>query len=84
MTFEQIESVIEHKNPADSIFEIKFKTRPSIKGFFLRSTDFKELARKNLWRIVAGNNLETFRQSKDENLARIFNGSEFTKLERLQ
>jgi hypothetical protein len=84
MTFEQIENVIENKNPVDSVFEIRFKSRPSLVGFFLRASDFKELSRKNLWRIVAGNNLQTFKQSGDENLARIFNGSEFIKLERLQ
>lgn len=42
--------------------------------------DYKELRSKNLWRIVTNANIEQWRKTKDANLARIFNGIEFTRL----
>jgi len=38
------------------------------------------LRAKNLWRIVNGASIEEYQKSKDLNLARIFNGVEFTRL----
>jgi len=79
MTYEQITDIVQKKG--EGIFDIKFKTRNSIKGLFIKSADFRELSRKNLWRIVSESNIDAYKRSKDENLARIFNGAEFTKLE---
>lgn len=81
MTYEQIEEIVQNRNSPGSIFEIRFKTRNSIKGLFIKTNDYKELSRKNLWRIVSETHFEEFKRSNSESLARIFNGSEFTKLE---
>lgn len=69
------------KQPGESTIQISFKSRNSIKGIFVRMKDFEELSQKNLWRIVSETNIPTYKQSKDMTLAKIFNGSEMTKLE---
>jgi len=81
MTYEQIEAIVQIDKSSDRVFEIKFKTRNSIKGVFIKTPDYRELSRKNLWRIVRETNIDVYRKTHDENLARIFNGVEFTKLE---
>lgn len=80
MTQEQIEASIK-KHPADPLFEIRFKLRNPIKGLFITTSDYRELKLKNLWRIVSENHIEEYNKSKNENLARIFNGTDFTRLE---
>ena len=80
MTYEQIEKIILEKNANGSMFEIRFKTRSPIVGLFLKTPDYRELSRKNLWRIVNESHIEEFKQTRNENLARIFNGTEFTKV----
>lgn len=80
MTYEQIEVAIKKAQSKKGVFEINFKTRHSIKGKFIETSDYRELSRKNLWRIVHENHFEAYDKSHDEGLARIFNGSEFTKL----
>lgn len=80
MTNEQIESAIGKSQFMTGVFEIRFKNRNTIKGMFIETSDYRELSRKNLWRIVHENHLDEFAKSHDEALARIFNGSEFTKL----
>ena len=42
--------------------------------------DYQELKTKNFWRIVTGPNVENWKKSQDNGLARIFNGSEITRL----
>lgn len=81
MTYEQIEDVLTRKTTSGSVFEIRFKTRNPIKGLFIKTSDYRELSRKNLWRIVSESHIDEYKKSQDENVARIFNGSEFTKLE---
>lgn len=81
MRYEEIEKVLQKKHSANTTFQISFKTRSAIKGIFIQSSDYKELSRKNLWRIVSETHLSSYKESKDENLARIFNGTEFTRLE---
>ena len=81
MTQEQINDIIRKDRSSSPLFEIKFKTRSPIKGLFITTADYGELSRKNLWRIVSESKIEEYKKSKDENLARIFNGVEFTKLE---
>jgi len=49
-------------------------------GMFINTGDYEDLKSKNFWRIVTGANIDNWKKSKDMNLARIFNGSEFTKL----
>jgi len=81
MTNERIEVAIRASGSMSAVFEISFKTRKPIKGMFIESPDFRELSRKNLWRIVPESRLEEYTKSHDEALARIFNGAEFTKLQ---
>lgn len=81
MRTDEIEKALSKRKQADSPIQIRFKTRSTIKGLFLHTKDYEELSQKNLWRIVSEMNIDSFRESGDENLARIFNGTEFTKLE---
>lgn len=80
MTFEQIQTIISDRYPEGQVFDIKFKTRNSIKGLFIRTRDYKELSRKNLWRIISETHLDEYKKTSDEGLAKIFNGVEFTRL----
>lgn len=81
MTNEEINKFMEKKQPGDSLVRITFKVRSPIKGVFIKTIDYDELSRKNLWRIVSETHLDSFRRSNDVSLAKIFNGAEFTKLE---
>jgi hypothetical protein len=81
MTYEQIEAILEKKQSVSQIFEIKFKSRNPIKGLFIKTSDYKDLSRKNLWRIVSETHIDEYKRTRSENLARIFNGTDFTKLE---
>ncbi len=81
MTNEQIEKFVsQHNNLDKSPVTINFKARQSITGLFIKTADYSELRAKNLWRIVNGASIDEYKKSKDMNLARIFNGVEFTKL----
>ncbi len=80
MTNDQIEKFIEPKHLSTHSLKIDFKTRNSLTGLFIQTSDYKELKAKNFWRIVTGPNIEIWKKSKDLNLARIFNGAEITKL----
>ena len=81
MTIEQIERFItENKTDLSEPAKISFKTRNTVEGIFIKAPDFLELKKKNFWRIVSAKNLEDYKRSKDSNLSRIFNGSEFTRL----
>lgn len=81
MTYEQIDDMVQRKYSADPFFEIRFKTRSAIRGLFIKTADYRELSRKNLWRVVSETHLEEYKKTNNLNLARIFNGAEFTKLE---
>jgi hypothetical protein len=83
MTYEEIRKFIIQKDPGSSPVQINFKTRRSLKGVFLHLPDYDELSRKNLWRIVSESYIDSYQATKDVNLARIFNGAEITKLEKL-
>ena len=84
MNYEQIEEIVKKNRSKTAVFVINFKTRSPIKGMFIETTDYRELSRKNLWRIVHENHLEEYAQSQNEALARIFNGVEFTRLQLAQ
>ena len=51
-----------------------------LEEFTNRQNDYDELKSKNFWRIVTSSNIEVWKKTKDMNLARIFNGMEFTRL----
>ncbi len=81
MRYEDVEKFMDKMRSVDSTVQISFKTRKPVKGLFIRMQDYNELSRKNLWRVVSETNIPSYKQTKDSNLARIFNGMEFTKLE---
>lgn len=81
MTADRIEKLLEKADPLKTIVRISFKDRAAVHGRFIQTSDYKELSRKNLWRVVNEINIDSYDQSKNENLTRIFNGTAFTKLE---
>jgi hypothetical protein len=81
MNTEEIQTFLNNKLPSnDAYVKIDFKKRDSIYGLFIRDKDFNELKNKNFWRIVTRTHFDTYKKSKDVNLAKIFNGAEFSKL----
>jgi hypothetical protein len=80
MTNEAIIKYVETKNHSDKTLQIHFKQRSTIKGLFIQGKDYDELKAKNFWRIVSNSNIEQWKKTKDMNLVRIFNGTEFTRL----
>jgi hypothetical protein len=83
MKYEEIENIIQKQSSKDSMVQISFRNRSAIKGIIIKVSDYKELSRKNLWRIVTEKYVDSYKKSNNENLAKIFNGSEFTRLELL-
>jgi len=80
MTNESITKQVEAKGASDRALNIHFRQRDTIKGLFIKGEDYNDLKSKNLWRIVSNANIELWEKTKDFNLARIFNGVEFTRL----
>jgi len=80
MTSEQISKFIEEKHLAKNPLKIEFKTRTSIIGLFIQTADYNELKGKNFWRIVSEQKIKDWKSSNDNNLAKIFNGAELSKL----
>jgi hypothetical protein len=80
MTNDAIVKHVEAKGKADKPLNVHFKQRETIRGLFIKSEDYNDLKSKNLWRIVANAKIEQWEKTKDVNLARIFNGVEFTRL----
>jgi len=79
VTPEQIDNILKQKEP-NQVYDISFKARNAMKGLFLKTTDYRDLSRKNLWRIVSEKNIEEFQKTANHGLARIFNGTDITKL----
>lgn len=81
MNTDEIEKFLEKNIPKDDGYvKIKFKQRDSIYGLFVKESDYAYLKAKNFWRIIPQSKLDAYKTSKDANLARIFNGAEFSKL----
>ena len=80
MTNDQVQSFLLKKQKLPLQVHISFRKRDAFNGLFIQLIDFEFLKRKNLWRIVGEANLEAYAKTKDESLARIFNGIEFTRL----
>ncbi|THU32525.1 short-chain dehydrogenase [Niastella caeni] len=80
MTNAQIEKFLENNYLDKAPVKVSFKTRKPLVGIFIKTADYGELKSKNFWRIVGEVNIESYKKSKDMNLARMFNGSEITKL----
>jgi hypothetical protein len=81
MTTEEIQKFIKgNKIPDNQCLKITFKKRNPVYGVFVEYRDAAELQAKNFWRIVNISNFEEWQKSKDINLSRLFNGSDFSKL----
>lgn len=81
MNTEEIEKFLDRNLPLENeCVQIKFRQRETIYGLFVKDADYAYLKAKNFWRIIPQNKLDAYKTSKDVNLARIFNGAEFSKL----
>lgn len=82
MDIEQIQKFLDGTTSTpDSAVRITFKKRDTIQGLFIREhNDYTYLKSKNFWRIVPKSQLETYLQTRNNGLAKIFNGAEFAKL----
>jgi hypothetical protein len=81
MNVEDIEKFLNKQSDIQKAYvKINFKKRDPIYGFFLKGKDYTDLKSKNFWRIVTRTNFDQWNKSKDVNLARIFSGTDFSKL----
>ena len=77
----EIEKFLTTKTSAENSYvKINFRKREAIYGLFLKEADYNDLKSKNFWRIVTRKHFDQWNNSKDVNLARIFNGADFSKL----
>ncbi len=80
MTSEAIEKFVENKNRKDTAVNIHFKERSTVTGLFIQGRDYTELKSKNFWRIVSSTYLNQWKETKNTDLAKIYNGMSFTRL----
>jgi len=59
---------------------IDFKKRNPVLGLIVKTDDYEELKSKNFWRIVVRTNIEMWQKTKSVEFAKIYSGSEFSKL----
>jgi hypothetical protein len=81
---EQIAKFVETEQLDNPSVKVEFKKRNTIIGLFVQLNDYDELKSKNFWRLVTEPNLDNWHKSKDINNAKMFNGSEFTRLSLLK
>lgn len=81
MTTEVIAKFLETDNiPTTKSVKIDFKKRNSLIGVFVKGSDYADLKSKNFWRIVPAPHIEEWQKSRNINLAKIYSGTEMTKL----
>lgn len=81
MNIEEIEKFLVKKTKSEADYvKITFKKRDAIYGLFVKDKDYTDLKSKNFWRIVPQSQFQAYKQSKNVNLAKIFNGMEFSTL----
>ncbi len=81
MNIEEIEKFLVTKTiPENNYIKIDFKKRDPVYGLFIKTGDYDDLKSKNFWRIVTRPNFTEWSKSKNMNLARIFSGSDFSRL----
>ena len=80
MTPETIENFVTAKIRKGSKVNIHFKDRNTVTGLFIHTSDYDELKSKNFWRIVNKQHVDEWKETKNVNLARVFNGASFTRL----
>lgn len=80
MTNDVIGKYVESKDVTGKPVNIFFKQRNAITGLFIQWKDYEEMKTKNFWRIVPESKIDEWQKTKDLSLARLFSGSDFTKL----
>lgn len=80
MTVEQIDKFLVKNKYDQNPVKVSFRTRTAFTGIFVKTDDYDDLKGKNFWRLINESNVKQYLTSKDTKLARIFNGSEFTRL----
>ena len=80
MINELIAKFIESGHLSKTPVKIEFKKRNTILGIFVESNDYEDLKSKNFWRIVSETNIKEWKQTQNNNLAKIFSGSEFNRI----
>ena len=82
MNIEEIQKFLEKKtNAKNEYVKISFRKRNAILGLFIREhRDYTYLKSKNFWRIVPESQFVAYQRSKDVSLAKIFCGTEFSRL----
>lgn len=81
MNSEEIKNFLESKVTARNKYvKIEFNKRDALYGIFITGNDYKDLSSKNFWRIVTSKYFNEYRMSNNNDLAKIFNGAEFSKL----
>ncbi|MBL7740642.1 MAG: short-chain dehydrogenase [Chitinophagaceae bacterium] len=80
MTAEMIEKFVSTRISKGESVNIHFKDRGTVTGLFIHAPDYEDLRSKNFWRIVNEQHAKKWKETKDQSLARIFNGASFTRL----
>lgn len=82
MNIEEIQKFLDSKTSEENNYvKISFRKRDSIYGLFVKDhNDYSDLKSKNFWRIVPKSQFDAYKKTRNINLAKIFSGSEFTKL----
>lgn len=80
MVNDMISRFLEPAHLAKTAIKIEFKKRNAIIGIFIDTPDYEDLKAKNFWRIVSEPNISEWKKTNDNKLAKIFSGSEFTKI----
>jgi hypothetical protein len=81
MNNEEIEKFLDNKADfGKGYVKIAFKKRDAIYGIFIKDKDYHDLKSKNFWRIVTRTHFDEYNRSRNTDLAKIFNGMEFSRL----
>jgi hypothetical protein len=82
MNSEDIQKFLDSKTTEKNKYvKIAFRNRNPIFGLFVTGhSDYADLRSKNFWRIVPRSQFDSYQESKNIDLAKIFNGSEFSRL----
>jgi hypothetical protein len=82
MNIEDIQKFLDKKtDPQNEYVKISFRKREAVCGLFVRQhRDYADLKSKNFWRIVPESQFASYHRTKDISLAKIFCGTDFTRL----
>lgn len=82
MNTEDIQKFLDNKiSTGNEYVKINFRKREAVYGLFVKDhRDYVDLKAKNFWRIVPQSQFDAYHQLKNVGLAKIFSGSDFTRL----